>query len=145
MSTQNSGRKNSEASPEIPDDEPQRLLRIAAQVALVVGALGSVALMLWVGHRNQSIILMILFAGWVLAPFGALAWADRSPNFQTASLRTTLQVLMLLLALVSLTAYARVAFGPPMPQPASVFLLVPAGSWLLIGFTVFLSRRVARQ
>ena len=101
--------------------------------------------MLFVGHRNQSVILMLIFAGWVLAPFGALAWADRSPNFQTASLRTTLQVLMLLLALVSLTAYARVAFGPPMPQPASVFLLVPAGSWLLIGFTVFLSRRVARQ
>lgn len=120
-------------------------MRIAAQVALVVGAIGSVALMLLVGHRNQSIILMLLFAGWVLAPFVALAWADRSPKFQAASGRATRQVLMLLLALVSLCAYARVAFGPPMPQPASVFLLVPAGSWLLTALSAFLSRRTVRQ
>ncbi len=116
-------------------------MRIAAQIALVVGAIGSVALMLLVGHRNPSIILMLLFAGWVLAPFVALAWAARSPKFQAASTRTTLQVLMLLLALVSLTAYARVAFGPPMTQPASVFLLVPAGSWLLLSIILPLAKR----
>ena len=120
-------------------------MRIASQGALVVGALGSVALMLLVGHRNQSIILMVLFAGWVLAPFAALAWADRSPKFQAASVRATLHALMLLLALVSLAAYARVAFGAPLAKPTAPFLLVPAGSWLLIALTAFLSRRTVRQ
>lgn len=138
MSTQDSDKKNSKTSREIPDDGS---LRIAAQIALILGAIGSVALMLLVGQRNQSIILMLLFAGWVLAPFAALAWADRSPKLQTA--RTTLLVLMLLLALVSLAAYARVAFGPPMPQPASLFLLVPAGSWLVIAIPLLLARRLS--
>ncbi|MBI3875452.1 MAG: hypothetical protein HY300_05740 [Verrucomicrobia bacterium] len=119
-------------------------MRGAAQAALVVGAIGSVALMLFVGHRNQSIILMLMFAGWVLAPFVALAWADHSPKFQAAAARTPLHVLMLLLALISLAAYARVAFGPPMPQPASVFLLVPLGSLLVIAVTVPLAIRRSR-
>ena len=87
-------------------------------------------------------VLLGVFAGWVLAPFVTLAWADRSPKFQTA--RPTLQVLMLLLALVSLTAYARVAFGPPMPQPAALFLLVPLGSWLVIAISLLLTRRLSR-
>ena len=119
-------------------------MRIAAQIALVVGAIGSVALMLLVGHRNQSIILMLLFAGWVLGPFAALAWADRSPKFQTASTRPTLQVLLLLLALVSLCVYARVAFGTPLAKPAAPFLLLPLGSLFAISITLWLAVRRSR-
>lgn len=130
-----------EESSTTPVSKSLRLLRCTAQVALVVGALGSVALMLYVGHRNQSVILMVLFAGWVLAPFAALAWADRSPKFSPASGRATLQVLMLLLALVSLAAYARVAFGAPLARPAAPFLLVPLGAWLLLALILPLAKR----
>lgn len=132
------------ATPASPDLASRRFWRFAAQSAVVIGAAGSVALMLKVGHRNQSIILMLLFAGWVLAPFVALAWVDRWPRFQGAPIGVILQVLKLLLSIGALCAYARVAFGPSLAQPAAPFLLVPLGSLVVIAITLLLAARFSR-
>src|SRR5258705_10532634 len=51
------------------------LLHAVALSAVVVGAMVSVGLMLWVGHRNPSRILLALFVIWVLSPFMALLLA----------------------------------------------------------------------
>ena len=48
------------------------LLSGAALLLPVAGAVGSVGLMLRAGHRNDSPILLALFAIWVLSPFVAL-------------------------------------------------------------------------
>jgi hypothetical protein len=124
------------------------LLRAVALIAVVVGAAGSVALMLRVGHRNGSSIpgiLLILFTVWVLSPFIALAVADYVSKRWSVVTRTTLHSVMLIVTLGSLAIYGDVAFGPPRPKPASMFLLVPLGSWLLmtivLPLTAFVSRR----
>ncbi|PYQ00916.1 MAG: hypothetical protein DMF82_20765 [Acidobacteria bacterium] len=107
-----------------------------ALVAVVAGATGSIGLMLHVGRRNPSSMLMALFAVWVLSPFVGLGLAaSRSPRWSVAT-RATVHVVMLVVALGSLAIYGQVAFGPPRPKPASAFLLVPLGSWVLIAATV---------
>lgn len=108
----------------------------AARMALMVGAAGSVAIMLHVGHRNNStipLILLVLFTGWVLSPFVALLLAERIGKRRQALAPTTLHRLMLILTLGSLAMYGYVALRAPRPKPAAVFLLVPLGSWILVG------------
>ncbi len=65
------------------------ILRPAALIATVVAALGSIGLMLRVGGR-APVFLIVLFFGWVLAPFAALLYADRVSHRWSAPARTTL-------------------------------------------------------
>src|SRR5713101_6472108 len=119
------------------------LLRAAALIAAVTGAVGSVGLMLWVGHRNPSRILLVLFAIWVLSPFMALGLAERVSKGWSVLTRATLHGVMLVVTLASLAIYGGVAFGPPRPTPASVFLVVPVGSWLLVAIVVLLAALIS--
>ena len=112
-----------------------RVLRTAALAALLVGAAGSLALMLYAGRRNQSRILVILFALWVLAPFAALAWA----NF-----RGRLHALTLGVAAVSLAIYGAVASGLLPAKIGFIFLVVPAASLLVVALTMLRARPGAR-
>jgi hypothetical protein len=111
-------------------------LRILARGAAFAGAAGAVALVLYVGRRNASPLLPLIFAMWAIAPFLGALFADLVWK-RTGRM---MHGLMLLLAVGSLAAYGRVAFGPPMAKPAAVFLIVPTVSWLLIGAVVRLSR-----
>jgi len=95
-----------------------------------------VALALYVGRRNASPLLPLIFAVWVIAPFLGMLFADLVWKRGGAMLHG----LMLLLAVGSLAAYGSVAFGPPMAKPAAIFLMVPAASWLLIGAVALSSR-----
>lgn len=120
-------------------------LRAAALIVTVTGAIGSFGFMLRVGNRNNSRILMLMFAVWVLSPFVALVLAHSVSRSWAAMTCATLYVLMLVLALGSLTLYGDVALGTPRPQPAFRFLVVPLASWLLIAVAMplaaFLSGR----
>jgi len=119
-------------------------LRVTGLIAVLVGAVGSVGLMLYVGRRNESRILLILFALWVLSPFVALVWANVvSKRWPVHT--PTLYSLMLVLTLGTLALYADVAFWRPRPKPASVFLLVPPVSWLVIAIAALVSGRLARR
>ena len=51
----------------------------------------------------------------------------------------TLRRLMLIVTLGSLAIYGYVALSPPRPKPASVFLLVPLGSWMLMGIVLVIA------
>jgi hypothetical protein len=137
------------ASPETPDGGYLGLLRAVARIAVAAGAVGSVGLMLRVGHRNPSRILLVLFAVWVLSPFVALAVADNVSKRWSVFTRTTLHSVMLIVTLGSLAIYGDVAFGPARPQPAAMFLLVPLGSWLLMTIVVplaaLISGRLSRR
>lgn len=92
-----------------------RQLRTVALIAVVAGAAGSVALMLRVGHRNQSSILMVLFAIWVLSPFMALGLTDVISKPWSSLTRATSYGLMLIVTLGSLLLYGNVAFGRRSP------------------------------
>ena len=123
--------------------------RSVALAAVVLGAAGSVGLMLRVGHRNPSVLLMVLFTIWVLSPFVGCVVADSLSIRWSAATRATLHGVMLLLTAASLAIYGRIAFGAPVPRPAFAFLVVPLGSWLLMAAAVaaaaLASRAAARR
>jgi hypothetical protein len=125
------------------------LLRGVALTAVVAGAGGSLGITLWVGHRNPSPVLMVLFAGWVLSPFMALLWAGVASKRWAVMTRTTLHCLMLVIALSSLALYGDVVLRPPRSTPAARFLLVPLGSWLLMTIVIpiaaLISGRLSRR
>jgi len=107
-------------------------LRVAALIALPAGALGSVGLTLGVGHRNDSRILVLLFAGWVLSPFIAAAWGSLSSRRWPASAQAAFHGAAVVLALGSLAAYGIAVWGDLRVKPALPFLVVPLVSWVLI-------------
>ena len=121
------------------------LLRALAMIAVLVGAAGSFGLMLRVGRRNPSLILLVLFTVWVLSPFVALLWANVVSKWWRVLTPATALSLTLVLTLVSLAIYGRVAFGPHIAQPASAFLMVPLASWAVIVVVIFLSRRLSKR
>jgi hypothetical protein len=124
-------------------------LHRTAQVAAVVGAVGSVALTLYAGRNNNLPFLMILMSGWVLAPFMGFALAGRYSGSWTASTRAVLDAVIVLVAMASLVMYARDALRPPGSRAAAVFVAVPIGAWLLmligVGLTALASRSRSRS
>jgi hypothetical protein len=122
----------SNASPGLPESGLLGLLRGAALIAVLAGAVGSFGLMLHAGSRQRSLILIGLFTVWELSPFVALVWAHVVSKHWSVLTRATLYSVMLILALGSLAIYGEAALGPPRPKPAFVFLVVPLASWLLI-------------
>jgi hypothetical protein len=118
-------------------------LRVVSLIALVVGAAGSIVCMLRVGHRS-GFILLALFTIWVLSPFVALVVAASVSKRWTVLARAILYGLMLIFTLGSLVVYGTVAFGPPRPQPAFAFLVVPFASWLLMAIAVPISAWISR-
>jgi len=121
------------------------LFRALSLIGLVAGGIGAEAMMLYVGRRNPSWILRVLFTGWVLAPFIGLVLAQAFSKDWSAVMRTTLYALTLCLSAASLAIYARVAFGPPMPQPAFAFLAVPLASWLIAAITLWIAARIGAR
>jgi hypothetical protein len=112
------------------------VLREMALVAVVAGAMVLVGLMLWVGHRNPSRVLLILFAIWVLSPFVALVVAHAISRRWSVLTRAVLHSVMLILTTGSLASFGFVAFSPPVPKPAAVFLIVPLVSWLALAIAI---------
>ncbi len=124
-------------------------LRAAALIAVLAGAGGSAGLMLRAGRRNDSRILMVLMAIWVLSPFMALAWANLVSKRWPVLTRVTLYSVTLVLTLASLAVYGVDALRPPRAQAAFVFVVVPPASWLLIAIVVpiaaLISGRLSRR
>jgi uncharacterized membrane protein YeiB len=86
-------------------------LRKAGLLAIMIGGVGSVAVTLYTGGRNPSVILMALFAIWVLLPFVALAAAAVMSAPWSALTRTALSAPMLVTTIDTLAIYGYVAFG----------------------------------
>jgi len=124
-------------------------LRVAGLIALLVGAAGSVGLMLYAGRHNDTRLLLVLFAIWVLSPFVALVLAYLLSKSWSVLTRATLYSVMLVLTLASLAIYADIALGPPRAKTAFVFVVVPPASWLLIAIVVpiasLISVRLSRR
>ena len=119
-------------------------LRALARCAVVVGAIGAVALMLYIGRRNQHYWLLVMFIVWDAAPFLALGFLDFYAARWSAATRAMLYIVTLIVTVVSLGAYVDVVVRPR-PQPAALFLIMPVVAWLLMAsalpMTEFLSRK----
>ncbi len=121
-----------------------RLHRIA-ELAAVVGAVGSMALMLYAGRTNQHIFVTVLFVFWVLAPFVALAWADRMSVRWSAVTRTALHLMTLVITVASLAIYLQRVLQPPRTTGAFVFVAVPVASCLLAAIVVAVAALLTRR
>ena len=123
-------------------------LRAVALIALVVGAVGSIGLMLRAG-RTAPPLLIALIAIWVLSPFVALTVANVASRHWSVPMRTTLYAVMLMVSLGALAVYGADAVWPRTSQPAFVFVAVPPVSWLLMTLAVttgaVISRRLSRH
>ena len=136
MSINGRGEMTSNVSRGRPEGGFLGVLRGAALMAVLAGAVGSFGLMLHVGRRQRSVILIGLFTVWELSPFVALVCAHMVSKHWPVLTRATLYSVMLVLTLGSLAIYGDVALGPPRPKPAFAFLVVPLVSWLLIAIVL---------
>jgi hypothetical protein len=107
-------------------------VRVVALIAAVAGGIGSVGVVLVVGQRNPSWLLLALFVIWVLSPFAVLVLANVVSTRWSAFNRAMLYGGTLALTLGSLAIYGDVVLRPPKSATAFRFLVVPLGSWLLM-------------
>jgi hypothetical protein len=115
-------------------------LRAVTRIAVVVGAVGSVGLMLRAG-RNTPRLLLVFFVIWVLSPFVALAWANAASPRWPALTRATLYWVTLVVTLGSLAFYSELIKRPTGTANAFVFVIVPPVSWLLLAIVLLLAKR----
>ena len=119
-------------------------VRALARVALLAGAAGSMALMLRAGARQRSTLLILLFAGWVLSPFLALALANlRAPRWPPR-VQNALYGAMFGVTAVALTVYGSHAVRGTM-KAGFVYLFGPAMCWLLIAVVLGANAIVASR
>ena len=128
------------SGPNNPSRASIGILRLLALVGLGVAAASSLGFMYFVGRKNPSVILMVLFTVWVLGPFVGLAVAQRRAARWPSRAKTVLYTVMLIVMLGSPAIYGRIAFGPPTPQPAFMFMVVPFASWTLMAVVVLVAR-----
>lgn len=122
-----------------------RLSRAVALIAVVVGAVGSLGLLLRAGQRTPR-LLLVLFTIWVLSPFVALAWANIVSKRWSVLARATLYSATLVLTLGSSAIYGDVIpVAPPGSANAFVSVVVPPVSWLLIIVIVLIARLSPRR
>ena len=115
------------------------LLRNIALILTLCGALGSLMMMFHAGRNNKSVILMAIFAIWVLSPFLTLMIAViRFRQWPQAALRT-LYILMISITLISLVGFSGV-WRPPGTKTAFVFLVIPFLSWIIMGVVYIAAR-----
>jgi len=120
------------------------LLHTIALVALFVGAISSLVLMFNAGHNQKSILLIVLFTGWVLSPFIGLFIADMISKNWLSKTRLTIHLLIVFVVLASLIFYSG-ALNVPGTKPAFKFLIVPLISWVLILIVVPIKRKRASE
>lgn len=117
-------------------------LRKAALIALLVGAVGSIGLVIRAGRNNNSRILMVLMITWVVAPYVALLLADVVSKRWPILTRQTLYVVMLVLTICSLVVYGYDVVRPR-TKAAFVYVIVPGLSWLAMAMTLAISAFIA--
>ncbi len=110
-------------------------LRGAALIVLVIGAAVSMGLMLHAGRRNDSRLLLVLMAIWVLSPFIVLALAEVVSKSWSAFTRAALHSVMLVVTLGSLVVYGHDALRPR-AKAAFVYVVVPPASWVLMAIVL---------
>ena len=136
--------ETSMASPRKPDSGFPDLLRVAALIAVGLGAGGSFALMLRAGRRTPR-FLLVAFVFWVLSPFAGLAWACVVSQRWSVPTRNALYCVTLFLTLASLAIYAQLIRPPAGSPGAFVFVIVPPASWLVMTIVVSIAALTSRR
>ena len=107
---------------------------------LLAGAAGSIVFTLNAGRNNSSVLLQLLFLGWVISPYLALlAFHFYSRLWQSISDAFYLRMTGFI-TLFNTVVYSGI-FSPKGMKPAFVFLVVPLISWMTIAVVSLFSQR----
>ena len=112
---------------------------------MVVGAVGSVGLMLYSSRNSSQRFLQLLFTIWVLSPFLLLLLGDIVSKRWSVITRTALYWVMLVVAVGSFAIYAFVVLRLPGSIPTPVFVGAPPISWLIIAASVGMAAWISRR
>ncbi len=126
-------------------DIQQDRLRVAGIGAAVVGGILSLGLTLYAGRGNLSLLLQLLFAGWVVLPFVGLVLAHLRSNRWPSLARKALFAVTILIVLISLVGYGGIIGTPEGSPRAFAFVVVPGLSWGLMIVTLISSAILARR
>lgn len=122
---------------------PAKFRKVSLIVCLI-GAAVSIALFL-VARQQAPILLVVLFVGWILAPFVALLFAHYLAKRWTSLTQNVLYCVILMVSAVSLAIYGYQVIWPRQSTPAFYWVAVPLASGLLaiivVAIGVFSSRR----
>lgn len=119
----------------VANDARLHLLRRVALVVAAVGAAASVALMIRAADRTPA-LLIVVFIGWVLAPFIVLLWANAASARWSTTVGVTLFWLTIVVALGSVVVYGGlVDVRPPGAANAFPFVITSPAAILLIAIT----------
>ena len=109
-------------------------------IVLFAGAIGSLVLMFNAGRNQNSILLIVLFIGWVISPFVGLFIAEMISKRWLPKTRLAIFWLIIFITLTSLIFYSG-ALNVPGTKPAFKFLIVPLISWVLILIIIPIKRK----
>jgi len=116
-------------------------MRSAARILVMLCGLGSMACTLYAGHHNRSLLLVSMFAVWVVLPFLGFLSVLRIANRGSTQTATILQAIAMVLCAAALILYAAFALYPQGHHAAAPFLLLPVCSWAVVGAMFFYARR----
>lgn len=119
-------------------------MRALARSGIWIAAAGSLACAIYTGRHNSSVLLIVLFAVWVLSPFVGLAWIDRFAETLPRDMASAIRASALVICISSLVLYVAIAASHLGHHAAFPFLVTPASSWLAI-LTMRIAPRLARK
>ena len=132
-----------------PEQGPTRaltaLFRSAAAALVVIAGIMSLALQLYQARTNEHYYMTVLFALWVSSPFVAMIWLWKYSDKWITQSRLVAFLDMILISMLSMAVYINNLLNPRMAQPAFVFVVVPAISWIFIGVMVLVAVYLTRK
>jgi len=107
-------------------------------MTVLAGAAVSLGLMFWTGHRNSSLLLILLFTFWVASPFAAMVFVLRRSRRWPPVRQNLICNQVQIISLGSTFIYLAVVNIRHLSKPAGPFLAVPVASWLLLALWVWM-------
>lgn len=127
-----------------PENKFYRFLQLFTFLMTVIAAVASLRIMYSVGSNQKSILLIVLFTGWVLSAFIAMLVVNLVSGRLNDKQQLLAHVLIIILNLGSVAAYNGM-FSTPEMKPAAVFLIFPLISWMIIGIGFLVIRRQLQE
>jgi len=131
--------KSPRVNPKNTDSKSVRFLHTIAVLMVLAGAASSLGFILYTGRNNPSVVLILLFSGWVVSPFIALLLINVITKRWQLFNRLILYHLMVIITLGSIIIYSGL-WSPPAAKTAFVFLVVPLLSWTLTGLILLAAK-----
>jgi hypothetical protein len=115
----------------LKESTPSARLRTLTLMILFAAAAASLVFVMCAGRRNSSVVLVTLFALWVLSPYFALFKLHREARRSLGINVSSLNIIILIISIGSVVGYSGV-LSPPGSKLTGVFLTVPFVFWICI-------------